>query len=255
MARSGTTVTLQALQGHPNVRACMDELKVTPFFTQGVGAFTVSGVNDYERDHSYGLLLDAMTMIPCSLHGKDLMGYGGTDAFPKGEILASGVKVAVSTIDEAELLSASLAKYESLKDVAIVRVERRDLVAQCASLWRAKRSGRWHSFYSSPATVADPKAPFEIPEGDFHFYCDEAAAVRGSFDRLAKSHRVIEVSYEDEIARMGPAAFQRTFSFLGLPQISPTWLGSEKVAPPIESFVLNSRRLYEILAKKTAAMA
>ena len=36
MARSGTTVTLQALQGHPDVRTAMDEIRVDPFFTRGI---------------------------------------------------------------------------------------------------------------------------------------------------------------------------------------------------------------------------
>ena len=130
MARSGTTVTHQALQGHPNVRSSMDELKVAPFFTSGIAAFTVSGANPFEQDNGYGLLLDALTLIPCEQRGLDVLGYGGTDAHPKGDVLANGIKVAVGSAEEAETLVAALQRHPSLHELAIVRVHRADLVAQ-----------------------------------------------------------------------------------------------------------------------------
>lgn len=251
MARSGTTVTHRALQGHPNVKSSMDEFRVAPFFTQGIAAFTVSGKNRFERDNAYDLLFDAVTMIPCSLRGPHLMGYGGTDEYPKGEILANGLKVAVSTVPEAEELVRSLTEFASFRDFAIILVERKDLVAQCASLTRAMRTGRWHSFFKTEGQVENPDAPFEIPEGQFDFYLQEAAAIHAAFDRLAGTHRTLTLSYEDEIAKLGPAAFRRVHSFLGLPEVLPTWLGSEKVAPPVESFLLNHERLHEMLAEFT----
>lgn len=247
MARSGTTVTHQALQGHPNVMSSMDELKVSPFFTKGVSIFTVSGVNDWERDHGYEQLLDAMTMIPCTLKGPHLMGYGGTEQQPKGKILANGVKVAIGSLGEAEDLAAAMTKYRSLKDVVLIRVERRDLVAQFASLQRAMRSGRWHSFYKTAPTVPNPDAPFEISEDDFHYYCKEAIGIRTAFDQIASTHAVHEISYEDGIQKSGKAVFQKLFDFLGLPKVDPTWLDSEKVAPPLDKFITNTKRLYKIL--------
>jgi hypothetical protein len=247
MARSGTTVTHQALQGHPNVKSTMDELKVAPFFTRGVSMFTVSGVNDFERDNGYGVLIDALTLIPCELKGMNVLGYGGIESVPKGPTLANGVKVAVGSLAEAEDLATAMATYESLQDVVLIRVERRDLVAQFASLQRAMRSGKWHSFYHAQPAVANPDAPFECSVNDFHYYCQEALAIRAAFDRIEQTHKVLQISYEDEIAKLGRAAFTRVFEFLGLPPVEATWVGSEKVAPPLEKFVTNTKRLYEIL--------
>ncbi len=249
MARSGTTVIQQALQGHPNVRSSMDELKVAPFFTKGIAVFTVSGVNDFERDNGYGVLIDALSMIPCGLKGMHLLGYGGTEAVPKATALANGVKVAVGSQAEAEDLAKAFETHESLRDVAVVRIERRDLVAQFASLQRAMRSGRWHSFYHAQPTVSDPNAPFECSGNDFHFYCQEAIAIRAAFDRIGKCCKMVQISYEDEIAKDVSKASGRVFQFLGLPVVAPTWLGSEKVAPPLATFVTNTKRLYEIFRK------
>jgi hypothetical protein len=61
MARSGTTVTHRALYGHPKVCALDDEIRVDPFFTRGIEAFTVGGANPWERENGSLQLFDALT--------------------------------------------------------------------------------------------------------------------------------------------------------------------------------------------------
>jgi hypothetical protein len=247
MARSGTTITHQAVQGHPNIMSCMDELKVAPFFTQGVSVFTVSGRNNFERDNSYGMLIDAVTLFPTESRGPNVLGYGGMADCPKGEVLANGVKVAIDEVKDADDLVTAMQKYDSLKAVKVIRVNRRDLVAQCASLDRAWRTGRWHSFHTQAPAVPNPEAPFKISEKVFGQYVDRAVGIRAAFDRLALTHSVIELSYEDEIAALGPAAFERVFRFLGVPPVTPSWIHSQKVAPPVSDYLLNADHLYSIV--------
>lgn len=243
MARSGTTVVHQALQGHPNVRTSMDEIKVAPFFTTGYATFTVSGDSPFEQENGYGILVDALTMLPCHERGPALLGLCGTDEWPKREPLANGVRVAIGNAQEAETLVAALQRFPSLLEFAIVRVHRNDLVAQCASLRRAQRTGRWHSFRPGKPTVRAPEAPFEIPTSEFATFCDDARRTIAALDKLADSHRVLELSYEDEIATHGTAGQERLFRFLGLPWIEPNWITARKVAPPVEDYVTNAAAL------------
>lgn len=250
MARSGTTVTHQALQGHPNVMSAMDEIKADPFFSKGYAVFTVSGTNDWERDHGYGLLIDALSMIPCRLRGEHLMGFGGTEQHPKGEILANGLKMAIGSPLEAQLFADAMTRFASLQQVHVILVERRDLVAQCASLMRAMRSGRWHSFFQTDPTVPDPDASFAIPEDEFRDYCQQAAAVKEAFARVSSGRRVLRISYEDDIVARGVESFGSLFAFLGLPFVEPSWVASTKVAPPLERFITNTKQLYRILAEQ-----
>lgn len=246
MARSGTTVTHQALQGHPNVRSNMDEVKVDPFFTRGLASFTVGGQNEYERDHGYGLMIDALTLIPCDLRTPGLMGYGGLEDVPKGEVLANGIKVAVGNAKQAEQVVSALTGHASLGDLAVIRVIRRDLVAQHASLQRAVRTGRWHSFSQPTNKDVDPNAPFEIPEEQFRGYCRDALVALDKLGALRATHRMLDLSYEDEIAALGSAAFHRVYEFLGVPEVDISWIGSKKVAPSVDRYVTNAARLYEV---------
>jgi hypothetical protein len=254
MARSGTTVTLQALQGHPDVRTAMDEIRVDPFFTRGIGAFTVSGQNDWEREHGMGLLIDALSLIPGAEGDPKLMGYGGTKAHPKSDrVRANGLKVALGSALEARQLVDAMQENESLREVALIRVHRDDLVAQYASLVRAMRSGVWHSFFKTPASIEHPEGPFTIPADEFEVYCRDCVTVRAQLDRLKWTHPMLDVSYERDIEAKGIGAFGRVFEFLSLPAIEAVWIGSTKVAPPVAAFVTNWEQLYDIAAKLAAA--
>lgn len=248
MPRSGTTVTHRALQGHPNVMTMMDELKVEPLFTEGVSGFTVSGNNEHQRDHGYGMLIDALSMVPCSRRGVDVMGYGGTDEYPKRETLANGAKLVVSSPRETKKLVEALQQRPSLSELNIIRVVRNDLVAQCASLERARRSGRWHSFFTKEGQEKKSGSAdsFEIDEEEFIIYRDSSHRIQAKLDKLGDTHPHLVLSFEDQIVSKGPEAFLPMLDFLGLPRITPTWLASSKVSPPVRDYVTNADRLYEL---------
>jgi len=68
----------------------------------------------------------------------------------------------------------------------------------------------------------------------------------GKLGELRATHRLLDLSYEDEIAALGTDAFQRVYEFLGLPEVDISWIGSKKVAPSVDRYVTNASRLYEI---------
>lgn len=253
MARSGTTVTFQALQGHPNVRALMDEVRVSPFFTRGLEVFTTGGANDYEKDHGMGLLVDALTLIPCSIASPQLMGYGGLPESPKSpSVLANGLKTALSGSADAVQFVEAMTKRASLQDFAVIRVDRRDLVAQFTSLARALNLGVWHSHTNPGAARSSPGAtdqPMTIDPAEFAIYCRDALDARRELDRLNATHRVFALDYERDIDTGDRSIYRRMFEFLSLPPIDPTWMRSTKVSPPVESYVTNARELYDLAAR------
>lgn len=248
MARSGTTAVHRALYGHPNVCAIDDEIRVQPFFSLGVATFTVGGKNDWERRRSALPLFDAITRYrPESPNPEGrLVGYCGTPDFPKREIRAHGLKVAIPTAEDATLLVDSL--QLDFPGVRVVHVRRSDWVAQCASLERAMKSGVWHSFAEKREATGSVER-MTIPELRFRKYVQMALEVEAQLARLKSSHDVFDFSYEQDLQGGRAGVWPEIFRFLGVPEIGPTWMRSSKVAPPIDSFLENAAELHGILSE------
>ncbi len=253
MQRSGTTATHRALFGHPNICAMDDEFRVEPFFTKGVACFTVGGINRWERLRNYNRLFDAVTISPTIApdpEGKRLIAYGGTPRFPKQELRANGLKVAIPSAADAKLLVDSLVEY--FQGLKVIHVRRDDWVAQYASLLRAQKSGKWHSW--SAAKGANQTAPgkFAIAVEDFTAYVRMAQEIEAQLARLLGTHEVCEFSFENDLESNAAGAWDRLFGFLGVPPMAPEWMGSSKVAPPVDEFVENAAELRQVLARLRA---
>lgn len=248
MARSGTTAVHRAIYGHPNICAIDDEIRVQPFFSLGVATFTVGGKNEWERRRSALPLFDAITRYRPEEPNPDgrLVGYCGTRAFPKHEIRAHGLKVAIPNAEDAGLLVESL--QLDFPGVKIVHVRRNDWVAQCASLERAMKSGVWHSFAEKREATGSVER-MTIPEPRFRKYVQMANEVEAQLARLGRSHEVFDFSYEQDLEGGRSEVWLEVFRFLGVPEIAPVWMRSSKVAPPLESFLENTAELQGILTE------
>ncbi|MEM7199608.1 MAG: sulfotransferase [Planctomycetota bacterium] len=231
LRRSGTTVTHLALKGHPNVSGLGDEVKVAPFFTDGLYTFTVGQRSEKERRLCYGALFDAITMT------KPRLGEAEESA-----IAANGLKVAIGTVKEAEALVAGLQTY--FPEVKIVHVRRADAVARFASLVLARTTGRWHSWTKGAA--ADPVEAMRADPTEFEEFYRRTEAAHQRLAVLHSSHEVFPLSYERDILDGAPACYERAFGFLGVAPMPPTWLRSEKVAPPIDRIFSNVDELRDL---------
>ena len=257
MARSGTTATHAAIYGHPNICAMADEVRVSPFFTSGVASFTVGGINEYERKLNYGCLFDATTIYPSRApdpQGKKLISYNGTPESPKADrqgIQANGLKVAIPNAEDAAALVDSLRKY--FLEIKIIHVQRKDWVAQFASLHRATKTGVWHTQGNDAPPKPAETGKMTLPIQPFERYVDMAVEVENLLQSLGESHAVRKVSYEQEISVAGSPWARGVFEFLGVTPIDPTWQRLTKTAPPLEDYVDNVEPLREILAKRSPA--
>ena len=112
--RSGTTVVHLAIMGHPNVSALNDEVKINPFFTKGISAFTYGNDLEKEKEKGYSVLFDALTKLTADQN-----------------TTTHGMKVATNSSYLAKSAIDVLDKY--LDNVKIIVIRRRDLVAQFGS--------------------------------------------------------------------------------------------------------------------------
>lgn len=219
LQRSGTTFAAATVGGHPQTQMLAPELR-QDFFDLGVQRF-VSGEATFDvvRD-TYPRLFDAVT--------------GGA-----ADVVARGAKTAVAGHGEALSVCDCLQTF--LTDVRVVLVTRRDLIASCGSLLRARRSGVWHSWSGGAS-----ERPIRIAPRALRRYVEDARAAVQRFRRLRDTHEVLELSYEDDVC--GGKAHERLFDFLGLESVDPTWVHLKKLNPDPRSYIKNHSRLVRALA-------
>ena len=220
--RSGTTVMHVALRGHPNASALGDEIKVHPFFTLGIGAFTHGFETEDERKYGHLAIFDAITSV------------GATK-----DTIAIGMKTAFSSRLQAIEFVRSM--QENLRGVKVILTIREDLVAQYGSWLRANMTGQWHSWSK---VQVDPNPTLRIETDQFSHYAVECLAVVDELRDLHRTHEVCEVFYENDILVDLDGASHRLFEFLGLPSVEVDWLQRmKKVAPRPEDYIENYEEL------------
>jgi len=222
LPRSGTTFIHKAIAGHPNASALNDELRVSPFWDRGLSTFTYGHETPEERRAGHVVLFDAVTSIAAT-----------------AETRALGVKCCVSSPREAELVVTSAMR--TIPGVKMILVLRRDLVAQYASLLRARRSGAWHSWRRADRP---PAAQVHIRPLLFDRYATNALDTLARLQRAPAAHRVV---FEELIASKAEG-FREIFDFLDLPDVPVDWELGEKVSPPPETYIDNYLEMSNRLA-------
>jgi hypothetical protein len=227
MPRSGTTLIHKAVAGHPDASALNDELCVSPFWDRGLSTFTFGHETPEERRTGHVALFDAVTSIAAS---------AATRAF--------GVKCCVSSPEEAELVVTSATR--TIPGVKMIVVLRHDLVAQYASLLRARRSGAWHSWRRADRP---PVAQVHIRPLLFDRYATNALDTLARLQCAPAAHVVV---FEELVASKADG-FRAIFDFLDLPDVAIDWELGEKVSPAPEAYIDNylemSNRLASLVEK------
>ena len=222
MPRSGTTLVHKAVAGHPNASALNDELCVSPFWDRALSTFTFGHETPEERRAGHVALFDAVTSIAAS-----------------AETRAFGVKCCVSSPREAELVVTSAMR--TIPGVKIILVVRRDLVAQYASLLRARRSGAWHSWRR---TDRPPAPQVHIRPLLFDRYATNALGTLAQLRCAPAAHQVVF----EELVGGRAEEFRKIFDFLELPDVPVDWELGDKVSPPPEAYIDNYLEMSNRLA-------
>lgn len=226
-SRSGTTVIHLLLKGHPNVAALNDELRVSPFFTEGISAFTYGHDLAEEKERGYSVLLDGLTSL-CA----------------NENTMAFGAKCTCDRESNARSLVDTLQQH--LPDLKIILMVRNDLVAQYGSLRSAERSGIWHSWYEG---FKNRKIhTLKIKRWLFIRYVVSCLDTYQVLRELHQTHDVIECVYEEFLVSQ-ESVYEKLCNFLGIPQIEAMWLDSKKVMPPPEEYITNYDEMTSLLEK------
>lgn len=226
-ARSGTTITHLAIMGHPFVAAINDEVKIEPFFTKGISAFTFGNDQKEEKQKGYSALFNAITLIKSN-----------------DKTVAHGFKTVCNSYTAAKHFVRVL--QNNLKDIKIIFLVRRDLVAQLGSALHAKKTGIMHSWYNGFENRKIKK--LKINKWRFTSYAINIYKIYDVLKELEKTHDVLKINYEDLIANSSLFC-NRLFNFLNLKTLEPKWIESKKVMPSPETYIKNYNKLTKILAK------
>ena len=229
--RSGTTAMHLILTGHPRVAAFHGELR-EPFFSRGLAAFNAGYLTDAEQAAGHGLLFDALT----GAHVDSTTTHRGAKTVCNSKAAA---RVIVETV------------RERLPDLAIVIIERRDLVAQFGSRAMTHRSGVFHS-WQKPDTKAVPA--IGLNRFEFERYATVVGETYAELARLAESQPYLKVFHEDFLADP-EGLYAKVTDFLGLPPLAPDWFESKKVLPDPASYIRNYDALTAILQRVRSEQA
>lgn len=226
--RSGTTVTYVAVRDHPQVCGLSDEVDPVALFDRGVLVFTRSEfVNPRLRPVYIPRLFEAIAL-----------------AEAKPTTRAGGMKSAVANRKQAELMVQSLCG--PLRHVKVILTIRSDLIAQFGSLKRAQATDQWHSWRAG--NKIDIKLTLDVNE--FVNYVKTCRELNELLRSIASARPdVLELSYETDILADPRGAASKLFAFLGVDDLEPTWVKSEKVAPPPEDYIVNLAELQQALAQ------
>ncbi len=223
MQRSGTTVTQQVVEGHPQVAMTWAEVAIEPFLSPGISAFTFGNEAYEERIKAYPALFDALTKLHATPRTK-----------------AHGLKVAANSHRESLVLANVLREY--LSDVRLVLTVRRDLVAQFGSLVRARDTGVWHV---KKADAGSGEFKVTLDRQEFVDYATDCLATIQQMRSLGDRVPMFEVSYEDDI--VPGSDWAGLCEFLGVDVMPIQWLKMGKVSPPPDHYIENYHEMVEVL--------
>lgn len=211
---------MSCLARHPEVATAGAEMRVHPLFTRGVATFTVGSESWPERLRCNRALFNALALSDDS-----------------SAIRAHGMKLALSRPDEAADLANSLREY--FDDLRVVVMRREDLVAQVASLHRARRTGVWHSWQGEVHQTA-----FDLPLDEFVDQATTSMRIDAQLRTLRHTHAFLELVYERTVA---VGQWSSLFAFLGVADVDPVWMSMRKVAPLVSDYVANHAELRDAL--------
>ncbi|WP_124705608.1 sulfotransferase [Sulfuriferula multivorans] len=223
-ARSGTTVTHLILKGHPQVSALNDEVQVMKLFGDGISTYTSGNDSQIESINGFRHAYEMLALLNL---GKDTR--------------AAGIKCAVISIEAARVFAERI--KASFPDVSIIVIVREDILAQYASLTRARKTNIYHSWKIK--TDSKTLKKINIDKGSYSRYFLENIEIINILRSLRETNKYLEISYEQDILPSLDYC-SKLYEFLELDYVEPTWVNSKKVAPLPKEFVSNYENIKAI---------
>ncbi len=233
--RSGTTVTHHCLRGHPSVSALRGELAHDPFFTEGLLTFTYGRPGTKKEQKK----------------GRRSLFNAVTEPERTSDTRACGVKCALSDNKRRAKCFTEVVQRE-FPDVKIIRLKRRDKVAQFGSLRKANKKNVWHRKNEDRKVVA-PK--IELDKHKFIAYLLSLHETNKILSSLEETHDIMTVEYEKDILDGELRTNSDLFSFVGVGPEEATWLEHRKVSPPPEEYITNYDELTEMQREVSGQLA
>jgi len=210
------------------------EVRVSPFFTEGMAVFTTGDESYAERRTGIRDMFDRLALVAHTAN---------RNASAEQAPSAIGLKVAYQTPEEAADLANSIREF--FPELRIILVVREDLVAQQGSLMLAQQTGKWHAWKGDKDAQA--KKTLSIPLESFHSYADDIRRGMSLLEDLATTHPVLRFSYEQDICAQPD--YEKLYRFLGIEELPPEWVRMKKAAPPPQSFIENYDELRTALSE------
>lgn len=227
LQRSGTTLLHTLLRDHPDVSTINEELRANSFFTQGISAFTFGHESPEEKAARWTQLFDALS--------RDSDGKKKT----------WGLKTAIGSPAIANAAREIIGYH--LQDLKIIRIIRKDQVAQFGSHVKAELTGHWHNIRNASAKSSNAVAnKLSIKIRPLHFarYCYTSNQTSEILREIKKTNPYLELVYE-EMGNLQTVS-EKIYEFLSLSQIELNWPTTQKVSPPARNYIANYDQLEKI---------
>lgn len=192
-SRTGSNFLRGLLSSLPGVTVLGEILKNPVTIEWGTDNFprTARADRNYQRDPGRFLDVDVFRPMPVSVDalGFKLFYYHG----------------------ESERFASAWSYLLECKDLHVIHIKRRNILATHVSRARALRSNRWVAKEKPTQTLAPIKLDFDALLADF----TQTRGWEVEFDRRFSDHRVLQLQYED-LVRDRNAEMTRVQRFLGL---------------------------------------
>ena len=165
------------LAEHPQVSACIDEVNVSPFFTEGISVYTNKNERQSEKDISHLALFRCIT----SLNKKE-------------NCLAYGMHSVINSPEDAQKFVTYVQTY--YPDVKIIIMKRLNVIARLASEIQAMLTGVYLSFDKT-----DKIANLGIDDNLLYDSITTSIRIMKILERLCNTHETLDCIYEYDIEK------------------------------------------------------
>jgi hypothetical protein len=229
-ARSGSSLLMDALGQHPHILNC-DELfgdteEERPDLPLSFQRFNPSSPIRYRNSQS----------------GRDFLHHIFYEAAHPLPLRAVGCKILHNQCLFSPSARTVWTFLRSRRDIRIIRLFRRNLLAAWVSLETAFQTQQWHlapdlESHEREKRIEVPPQSVSIPK--FEGYAREVLSFQHRSDRRFRNHATISIEYHADLCRAFDPSMQRIYGFLGLDNYPPRMRTAKQRRRPLRDQVTN----------------